>query len=162
MQISADTFIKGKFSEVGKSLDELFDGSLRHGPSCQPLVPEGLPPVVALEDDGDDLPVSPGDCLRQTVLPVEVESPERGAGLDEAANHGVMAVLGGEVEGGVPGPVLRAKAGPGLDQEVDTFSPAVSSGAAQRSPEVNIFSLHTTRFISIVGIISPSYVCLRL
>ena len=156
MQISADTFIKGNFSQVGKSLDELLDGSLHHGPGCQPLVPEGLLPLVALEDDGDDLPVSPGDCLRQTVLPVEVESPERGAGLDEAGNHGVVAVLSGEVKGRVPGPVLRAQAGPGLDQEVDTFSPAVSSGAAQRSPEVNILSLHRGRYFSIVSI--PSWV----
>ena len=93
MQISADTFIKGKLSQVGKSLDELFDGSLHHGPGCQLLVPEGLPPIVALEDDGDDLSVSPRYGLGQTVLPIEVESPETGAGLDEAADHGVMTIF---------------------------------------------------------------------
>ena len=120
----------------------MFDGSLHHGPSCKLLVPQGLPPPVALEDDGDDLPVAPRYRLRQTVLPVQVESSEGGAGLDEAANHCVMTIFSGEVEGGVPVPVLGVKAGPGLDQEVDTLSPALSCRTAQSSPEVNIFSLN--------------------
>ena len=141
MQISADTFIKGKFSQVGKSLDELFNGSLHHGPGCQPLVPEGLSPVVALQDDGDDLSVAPRDGLGQTVLTIEVESSEGGAGLDEAADHGVMTIFSGEVEGRVPVPVLRPQAGSGLDQERDTPGPAVRCSAAQSRPEVNILSL---------------------
>ena len=58
------------------------------------------------------------------------------------------------MEGRVPVPVLGAQAGSGLDENVDTFSPAVSCSTAQSSPEVNIFSLHGRGYFSIVIIIS--------
>ena len=81
MQISADALIKGNSSKVWKSLNELFDGSLHHSNGCEPLKPEGLPPVVGVEYDRDDLSVAPRYCLGQTVLTTEIEGGKRAARL---------------------------------------------------------------------------------
>ena len=93
MQISADTFIKDNFSQIGKSFNELFDWSLHHPSGRERLVSEGLPPVLAVEDDGDDLPVPPRYRFRQTVLATQVKSGQRATRLNDNPNHGVVAVL---------------------------------------------------------------------
>ena len=52
------------------------------------------------------------------------------------------------MEGRVPVPVLRAQAGSGLDQKVDTLRPPVGRSAAQSRPEVNILSLQEERSLN--------------